>query len=90
MSDTKKCSFCKQKVGDVYWIYWRNYICRDCKELDKDLREFLLKNLPDSLEELEPIDNRYQLGIIAASEARARAYAEKCYHYTPSPEDKEC
>lgn len=90
MGNNNKCSFCGGKLGHSYYIRWKNYVCFDCNDLEKEFRSHLLETLPDSVEELEPIDNRYQLGIISLTEARARAIAEKHYHYTPSTEDLEC
>jgi len=86
----KKCSFCGSGLGSTYWIRWKNYLCRDCNDLEAEFRAHILESMPNDLEEVGPIDNRYQFGIIAITEARARAIVEQCYFHTPSRDDLEC
>lgn len=90
MGNNNKCSFCGGSLGSAYYIRWKNYVCLNCQEKERCFREDLLNSIPEEVEELPPIEDRYQLGIIALTEARARAIVEKHYAYTPSMDDLEC
>jgi len=90
MASNKKCSLCKAPIDKHFCIRWKSYICIPCHEVDKELRKVLIASMKDGVEELIPMDDRYQFGVLASTESRARAIVEQHYYHTPSGEDREC
>ena len=84
-----RCRLCHNPVKAIYLLTAYGYECLSCS----DLRKYRLKKaydaLPDEVEELPPIDGKYQKGVIALNESAAKALVDLHYNMTPSMMDLE-
>jgi hypothetical protein len=89
MSKNNLCGICAEPLGFIYMMTRSGYECIPCNHFKLAQARDAINKLPDSVEEMPPVDGKYRSGIIAKNEEAAKAICDAYYEATPGFMDME-